>query len=68
MIVAIGAVGFVSPAEASTTASSATAQCQFPKASDDDTISILGRICDRRDTPQTPVEGVTITVENEAAT
>ena len=33
-------------------------KCQFPKASDDDTISILGRICDRRNKPQIPVEGV----------
>ena len=65
LIVAIGAVAFAAPADASTTASTATAKCQFPKASDDDTISILGRICDRRNTPQTPVEGVTITVENE---
>jgi branched-subunit amino acid ABC-type transport system permease component len=65
LIVAIGAVAFAAPAEATTSATT-TAACQFPKASDDDTISILGRICDRRNKPQTPVEGVTITVENDA--
>ena len=53
-----------SPAEASSSTSGAAAQCKFPKASDDDTISVLGRICDRRDTPQTPVAGVAITVED----
>ena len=64
VVVAIGAVGFLSPAEASSSTSGAAAQCKFPKASDDDTISVLGRICDRRDTPQTPVAGVAITVED----
>jgi branched-chain amino acid transport system permease protein len=38
--------------------------CTLPEATDDDTISILGRICDRRETPQAPVEGVEITVED----
>jgi branched-chain amino acid transport system permease protein len=42
------------------------AECSLPEVSNDDTISILGRICDRRDTPQSPVEGVTITVEDES--
>ncbi|QNN53045.1 branched-chain amino acid ABC transporter permease [Nocardioides mesophilus] len=42
------------------------AKCALPPASDDDAISILGRICDRRDTPQSPVEGVEITVEDSA--
>lgn len=39
-------------------------QCLLPKATDDDQISILGRICDRRETPQAPIEGVDITVED----
>src|SRR5687768_17132456 len=42
------------------------AKCQLPKATDDDTISILGRICDNRETPPAPVEGVSITVVDEA--
>ncbi len=68
VVVAIGAVGFLSPAEASASTSGAAAQCKFPKASDDDTISVLGRICDRRNTPQTPVAGVAITVEDGEGT
>jgi len=65
MVAAIAAVGpFVAAEAATMSAPGETAKCSFPKASDDDTISILGRICDRRDTPQTPVEGVTITVED----
>jgi branched-subunit amino acid ABC-type transport system permease component len=65
LFVAFGAVGLLAPAEAASTSSTATAKCAFPKVSDDDTISVLGRICDRRDTPQTPVEGVKITVEDD---
>ena len=38
----------------------------LPKASDDDTISIIGRICDRRETPAAPVEGVDFTVEDSS--
>jgi branched-subunit amino acid ABC-type transport system permease component len=40
--------------------------CVLPKVTDDDTISILGRICDNRDTPPSPVEGVSIAVEDES--
>ncbi len=40
------------------------AACALPEAADDDTISIVGRICDRREQPQTPVEGVDISVED----
>ncbi len=39
-------------------------RCELVKPTDDDTISILGRICDRREKPQAPVEGVTVTVED----
>ena len=35
-------------------------ECSLPKVSDDDTISIIGRICDRRETPAAPVEGVDV--------
>ena len=41
--------------------------CQLPKATDDDTISILGRICDHRDdAARRPSPASTITVEDEA--
>jgi branched-subunit amino acid ABC-type transport system permease component len=46
--------------------SGAAAECALPEPTDDDTISILGRICDRREAPQVPVEGVDVTVEDEA--
>jgi branched-chain amino acid transport system permease protein len=46
--------------------SGAAAECALPEPTDDDTISILGRICDRREDPQVPVEGVDVTVEDEA--
>lgn len=52
-------------AAAAPTAADAPA-CVLPEITDDDTISILGRICDTRETPQTPVEGVDITVEDES--
>ncbi|HEX4902633.1 MAG TPA: branched-chain amino acid ABC transporter permease [Acidimicrobiales bacterium] len=56
------------PAQASTptTTDEAGAQCALPEPTDDDTISILGRICDRREQPQAPVEGVQVTVEDES--
>ena len=41
------------------------ARCLLPKVTDDDKISILGRICDNRETPPAPVEGVLIKVEDE---
>jgi branched-chain amino acid transport system permease protein len=40
--------------------------CELAEPTDDDVISILGRICDRRESPQAPVEGVTFTVEDDA--
>ena len=42
------------------------AECALPQGTDDDVISILGRICDRRQSPQVPVEGADVTVEDEA--
>jgi len=41
-------------------------ECVLPAASDDDTISIIGRVCDTRETPQAPVEGGEISVEDES--
>jgi branched-subunit amino acid ABC-type transport system permease component len=43
-----------------------TASCELRPATDDDTISILGRICDRRDDPATPVPDVSVTVTDSA--
>ena len=40
--------------------------CALPEPTDDDTISVLGRICDRRESPQVGVEGVDVTVEDES--
>ncbi len=49
-----------------TTSDEGGAQCALPEPTDDDTISILGRICDRRETPQAPVEGVRVIVSDES--
>lgn len=43
-----------------------TASCELRPGTDDDTISILGRICDRREDPPTPVAGVTVVVTDSA--
>ncbi|HWM74591.1 MAG TPA: hypothetical protein VNQ53_12660, partial [Nocardioides sp.] len=71
--VALGAVllallAVLAPAAAASPATSAdgSASCELAEPTDDDVISILGRICDRRESPQAPVEGVTVTVEDEA--
>ncbi|HSE71980.1 MAG TPA: hypothetical protein VLA97_14550, partial [Nocardioidaceae bacterium] len=40
--------------------------CVLPATTDDDAISIIGRVCDTRETPQAPVEGVDISVEDES--
>ena len=58
------AIAVASPAVADTT--SGGTECALPEPTDDDTISILGRICDRRETPAVGVEGVSVTVEDEA--
>jgi branched-subunit amino acid ABC-type transport system permease component len=41
-------------------------RCALPQPSDDDTISIIGRVCDNRETPAAPVEGVAISVEDSS--
>jgi branched-chain amino acid transport system permease protein len=53
-------------ASAAPTSETTTDECALAKPTDDDVISILGRICDRRESPQAPVEGVTFTVEDSA--
>ena len=65
MVAALVMVG--GTAYAGTSASGGgSAQCELPEATDDDTISIIGRICDRRETPQVPVADVTVTVEDDS--
>jgi branched-subunit amino acid ABC-type transport system permease component len=41
-------------------------ECALVERTDDDVISILGRICDRRESPQAPVPGVRAIVEDPA--
>ena len=48
------------------TESSGAEQCALPKPTDDNTISVLGRICDRRESPAVGVEGVDVTVKDES--
>ena len=52
------------PAHAAVPAAGGSPGCALPQAQDDDTISILGRICDRREQPQVPVPDVKVTVED----
>jgi neutral amino acid transport system permease protein len=40
--------------------------CVLPEPTDDETISIIGRICDTRETPPAPVAGVSLNVEDES--
>jgi branched-subunit amino acid ABC-type transport system permease component len=40
--------------------------CAIPKPTDDDTLSVLGRICDRRESPPVGVGGVSVTVTDPA--
>jgi branched-chain amino acid transport system permease protein len=59
-------VGGAATAASSTATGEATASCELPEATDDDTISIIGRICDRRESPQVPVPDVRVTVEDSS--
>jgi branched-chain amino acid transport system permease protein len=45
---------------------SANEACALPKPTKDETISILGRICDEREDPATGIPGVRVTVEDES--
>jgi len=58
--------GMSAQASPPTTSDEGGAQCALPEPTDDDTISVLGRICDRRETPQAPVEGVRVIVQDES--
>jgi branched-subunit amino acid ABC-type transport system permease component len=68
LAVVVAALGVVSPASAATAGPGAAkgAACVLPQATNDDTISIIGRVCDTRKTPQTPVPGVKLTVVDDA--
>ncbi|QZY27910.1 ABC transporter permease subunit [Nocardioides coralli] len=59
--------GVIAPATAAASGegTSTGTACALPEPTDDDTISILGRICDRRESPAVGVEGVSVTVEDE---
>jgi branched-subunit amino acid ABC-type transport system permease component len=52
------------PAHAESSDEADATRCALVKATDDDTISILGRICDRREQPPVAVPGVVVTVED----
>ena len=59
-------LGLAAPAQAVAAADEEGAtRCALVKPTDDDTISILGRICDRREQPPVAVPGVAVTVEDE---
>ena len=58
-------LGLAAPAQAGSPADEEGAtKCALVKPTDDDTISILGRICDRREQPPVAVPGVSVTVED----
>ena len=63
---ASGGGGYCLPGRRGTGCPAAPPHARSPSPTDDDTISILGRICDRRESPQVGVEGVDVTVEDEA--
>ncbi len=70
LAVVMAALAVVSTAQ-SAAASPGTSEgdapaCVLPQSTDDDTISIIGRVCDTRETPQAPVEGVDISVEDSS--
>ncbi len=68
LMAVVAAVAMMGSAQAAAATESAEpgATCVRPEVSDDDVIQILGQICDTRETPQAPVEGVDITVEDES--
>jgi branched-subunit amino acid ABC-type transport system permease component len=56
-------LALAAPANAAAADGESTGErCAIPKATDDDTLSVLGRICDRRERPAVGVEGVSVTV------
>lgn len=67
LMAVIAVVAMTGSAQAAVATESAEAgACVRPAISDDDVIQVLGQICDTRETPQAPVEGVKITVEDES--
>ena len=71
LVAVVTVLAVLSTAQAATAAprasgDGASAECTLPEATDDDTISIIGRVCDTRVRPQAPVEGVAISVEDES--
>jgi branched-chain amino acid transport system permease protein len=62
-LVLLALLALVAPASAAAPDPESGGQaCALPKATDDDTLSVLGRICDRREKPAVGVEGVSVTV------
>jgi branched-subunit amino acid ABC-type transport system permease component len=66
MIATIMMLAPAAHAAASATTSGAAEPCARVKPTDDDTISVLGRICDRRERPAAAVPGVSVTVEDSS--
>jgi branched-subunit amino acid ABC-type transport system permease component len=52
-------------ATAATGTAAAKQACVLPQPTQDDTISIIGRICDTRETPPAPVAGVALSVVDD---
>ena len=65
-VLVLALLAVLAPAASAAPPSEGTASCELAEPTDDDVISILGRICDRRESPQAPVEGVTVTVEDSS--
>ncbi len=66
LVTALVTMGGAAATAATAPMSGSATECALPEPTDDDTISILGRICDRRESPQVGVEGVNVTVSDEA--
>ena len=70
LALAIAALLLLAPptaqADEPATGVAAAERCALVKPIDDDTISVLGRICDRRERPAVAVPGVSVTVEDDS--
>jgi branched-chain amino acid transport system permease protein len=65
-LMTLALLGLAAPAHAGSAADEEGAtRCALVKATDDDVISILGRICDRREQPPVAVPDVAVSVEDE---
>jgi len=65
-LIVLGVLMLVPAAQAAPSPESAAVRCALAKSTDDDTLSILGRICDRRERPALAVPGVAISVEDSS--